>query len=202
MVLELREMYRRAKMVVSVHFESTHILLQASSGLSGQEWYIQQAHRAVNQTVGRVIRNRADYGAVILLDSRFDQQRNQEGLSKWLRPHIQRDEGFGVAFKSLNQFYAKAAIQDKERIDLDKKAAASVEPVYEEETSPITKVVLVQSETRRDDTSDKKQTSTLSGSTSTYVAPEKVIAWLDVKDIEAPTSNTTASVNMSTIWQQ
>ena len=176
---------------------SNQRILQASSRLSGQEWYIQQAHRAVNQAVGRVIRNRADYGAVILLDSRFDHQRNQEGLSKWLRPHIQRDEGFGVAFKSLKQFYTKAAIQDKERIDLDKKTAVELD--YEEETSPITKVAVVQSETRRDDTSDKKQISTLSGSTSTYVAPEKVVARLDVKDIEVPTSRTTASVNMSTM---
>ena len=40
-------------------------------GLSGEEWYKQQASRAVNQAVGRVIRHRMDYGAIILCDERF-----------------------------------------------------------------------------------------------------------------------------------
>jgi hypothetical protein len=39
--------------------------------LKGEEWYVQQASRAVNQAVGRVIRHRNDYGAIILCDERF-----------------------------------------------------------------------------------------------------------------------------------
>ncbi|EPQ09407.1 Regulator of telomere elongation helicase 1 [Myotis brandtii] len=39
--------------------------------LSGQDWYRQQASRAVNQAIGRVIRHRHDYGAVFLCDHRF-----------------------------------------------------------------------------------------------------------------------------------
>lgn len=39
--------------------------------LSGEEWYGQQASRAVNQAVGRVIRHRNDYGAIIFCDERF-----------------------------------------------------------------------------------------------------------------------------------
>ena len=38
--------------------------------LSGQEWYRQQAFRAVNQAVGRVIRHKDDYGAIFLCDHR------------------------------------------------------------------------------------------------------------------------------------
>jgi len=53
--------------------------------LSGHEWYSQQAHRAVNQAIGRAIRNRNDYGAILLLDSRYAQPPNQQGLSKWVR---------------------------------------------------------------------------------------------------------------------
>lgn len=52
--------------------------------LSGSDWYKQQAHRAVNQAIGRVIRHRRDYGAVILLDHRFAETANKSGLSKWL----------------------------------------------------------------------------------------------------------------------
>lgn len=39
--------------------------------LSGDQWYVQQAVRAVNQAMGRVIRHKDDYGAVILCDERF-----------------------------------------------------------------------------------------------------------------------------------
>uniref|UniRef100_A0A3Q1FMP8 Regulator of telomere elongation helicase 1 n=1 Tax=Acanthochromis polyacanthus TaxID=80966 RepID=A0A3Q1FMP8_9TELE len=38
--------------------------------LSGQEWYRQQAFRAVNQAIGRVIRHKEDYGAIFLCDQR------------------------------------------------------------------------------------------------------------------------------------
>jgi regulator of telomere elongation helicase 1 len=56
----------------------------ANVTLSGAEWYNQQAHRACNQAIGRVIRHRHDYGAVLLLDHRFAEVRNRDGLSKWL----------------------------------------------------------------------------------------------------------------------
>ena len=55
-----------------------------SQTLSGSEWYNQQAHRAVNQAIGRVIRHRHDYGSILLLDHRFATQSNKDGLSKWL----------------------------------------------------------------------------------------------------------------------
>ncbi|KAL7436234.1 hypothetical protein ACHAXM_006329 [Skeletonema potamos] len=72
--------------------------------LSGGEWYNQQAHRAVNQALGRVIRHRHDYGAVILLDHRFAEARNRDGLSKWVRPHL-REETFGSTTRALVQFF-------------------------------------------------------------------------------------------------
>lgn len=40
-------------------------------GLTGEEWYSQQALRAVNQAVGRVIRHQHDYGAIIFCDERW-----------------------------------------------------------------------------------------------------------------------------------
>lgn len=56
--------------------------------LTGEEWYVQQASRAVNQAVGRVIRHRNDYGAIILCDERFGQSGPQSQMSLWLRPYI------------------------------------------------------------------------------------------------------------------
>jgi len=80
-----------------------------AQSISGGEWYSQQALRAVNQAVGRVIRHRFDYGAVLLLDSRFGEPRNQDGMSKWVRPYIQPDDGFGKAISSLAKFYRDAS---------------------------------------------------------------------------------------------
>lgn len=39
--------------------------------MTGEDWYTQQASRAVNQAVGRVIRHRHDYGAIIFCDERY-----------------------------------------------------------------------------------------------------------------------------------
>ena len=41
--------------------------------LSGKEWYKQQATRAVNQAIGRVIRHKEDFGAIMLCDTRYFQ---------------------------------------------------------------------------------------------------------------------------------
>lgn len=46
------------------------ICLELKQVLTGDEWYNQQASRAVNQAVGRVIRHRYDYGAIIFCDER------------------------------------------------------------------------------------------------------------------------------------
>ena len=40
---------------------------------SGEDWYNYQAHRAINQALGRVLRNRNDYGVVLLFDARWRQ---------------------------------------------------------------------------------------------------------------------------------
>ena len=57
--------------------------------------YSQSAMRAVNQALGRVIRHRHDYGAVLLADERFAYGNVQSQLSLWIRTHVQRHVGFG-----------------------------------------------------------------------------------------------------------
>ena len=53
--------------------------------LSGSEWYNQNAIKCVNQALGRVIRHSNDYGCMLLIDSRYQQNNNRNLISKWIR---------------------------------------------------------------------------------------------------------------------
>ncbi len=65
------------------------------------------AYRAINQAVGRVIRHRWDYGAIMLLDERFNQSALQNSLSKWVKASMQHRTGLADVTSSLGQFFAK-----------------------------------------------------------------------------------------------
>lgn len=52
--------------------------------LNGSLWYEQQAFRALNQALGRCIRHKLDWGAILLVDERFKlNARYQNSLSRW-----------------------------------------------------------------------------------------------------------------------
>ncbi|KAG0710781.1 Regulator of telomere elongation helicase 1 [Chionoecetes opilio] len=79
-------------------------------GLTGQAWYNLEASRAVNQAVGRVIRHKDDYGAIILCDSRFASVHFKSQLSAWIRPHIVNYNKFGPVMKNISQFFKQIQI--------------------------------------------------------------------------------------------
>ncbi|XP_008292635.1 regulator of telomere elongation helicase 1 [Stegastes partitus] len=89
--------------------------------LSGQEWYRQQAFRAVNQAIGRVIRHKEDYGAIFLCDQRFRNADVRAQLPSWVRPHVRLHDGFGNVVRDVSQFFRVA---QKMRPVVEKKAAA------------------------------------------------------------------------------
>ncbi|KAL2096176.1 hypothetical protein ACEWY4_008324 [Coilia grayii] len=74
--------------------------------LTGSRWYEIQAYRALNQALGRCIRHRNDWGALILVDDRFRSNPNKyiTGLSKWVRQLVQHHNSFGGAMQSLVSF--------------------------------------------------------------------------------------------------
>lgn len=79
--------------------------------LTGHEWYGLEAIRAVNQAIGRVIRHKDDYGAILLCDQRFNDKRQKDQLSKWLQGHLQQSQkpGFGTIMKEISGFFKEAA---------------------------------------------------------------------------------------------
>ena len=55
--------------------------------------------------MGRVIRHRRDYGAIVLCDERFRPEAAQRQLSCWLRGLVQVYPNFGQASGSLTKFF-------------------------------------------------------------------------------------------------
>ncbi|CBZ36002.1 helicase, putative [Leishmania donovani] len=70
---------------------------------TGDDWYRNEAMRAVNQCVGRVIRHKDDYGVVLLADERF------EGLlgsvSEWVQRRTRVFSDFRGAYAAVAQFF-------------------------------------------------------------------------------------------------
>ncbi|CAG0893579.1 unnamed protein product, partial [Darwinula stevensoni] len=76
--------------------------------LTGGEWYRLEASRAVNQAIGRVIRHRDDYGAILLCDARFQDSNFKSRLSSWIRPRLAVHSEFGKGLRSIAQFFSAA----------------------------------------------------------------------------------------------
>lgn len=74
--------------------------------LSGTEWYNLEAFRAINQAVGRVIRHKDDFGAVLLLDKRFGAPNYSSKLSSWL-PTASKFNDFKKSVSSLETFFSQ-----------------------------------------------------------------------------------------------
>ena len=74
--------------------------------LSGADWYETQAFRALNQALGRCIRHKNDWGALIIVDDRFckNPKRYCKGLSKWVRSKVKTFSSFQSANDSLASF--------------------------------------------------------------------------------------------------
>ncbi|GER37372.1 Brca1 interacting protein helicase 1 brip1 [Striga asiatica] len=90
-------------------FNDTYV--SSKNLLSGNEWYCQQAFRALNQATGRCIRHRFDYGAVIFLDERFHRDRNRTYISKWLRNSIRLYSSFEESLDGLKSFFSDVKVR-------------------------------------------------------------------------------------------
>lgn len=72
--------------------------------LSGTNWYVKSASMAVNQALGRIIRHKDDWGAIFLLDERFQHEQQINNLSKWLRPSVKKYAHCSDALKTFRAF--------------------------------------------------------------------------------------------------
>lgn len=96
--LPLPNWFDRAITAKRAYNDEQRLLRKRTDLLPGNEWYKQQAYRALAQALGRCIRHSTDYGTVILMDSRHchdDFMPLRDGvcqahvnLPKWMRSHV------------------------------------------------------------------------------------------------------------------
>ena len=100
-----------ARLVISVGVPFQPLLdptVVAQRKYSGESWYLCDAVRAVNQAVGRCIRHKLDWGAIILLDQRFSSADGHSAnpyLSGWLRSSLRDFGAEQELYSSLQNFF-------------------------------------------------------------------------------------------------
>lgn len=75
---------------------------------AAREFYENACMRAVNQSIGRAIRHRGDYAAIVLVDRRFGTERIRQKLPGWIRSGMvegSEGKGLGGLMGSLTTFF-------------------------------------------------------------------------------------------------
>ncbi|KAJ1640555.1 helicase C-terminal domain-containing protein, partial [Pavlovales sp. CCMP2436] len=72
---------------------------------AAQRYYEGLCMRAVNQSIGRVIRHAADYAAIVLLDARYEQPRVQSKLPAWIRQSLGARKSAAAAAVAMREFF-------------------------------------------------------------------------------------------------
>lgn len=74
----------------------------------GRQYYENACMRAVNQSVGRAIRHREDYAAIVMIDKRYSNERIKGKLPGWIKEGLVPDAGnktFGQLMGALSGFF-------------------------------------------------------------------------------------------------
>eukprot|EP01041_Mallomonas_annulata_P001956 gene1956-3796_t len=116
--IDFSDRYARAVLVIGIPFASTKDLYVSlkkkhqsekfkkdTKHCDGEQWYCQQAFRAINQAFGRCIRHRKDYGAILLCDPRFHRNDVKCHLSQWMRSSITNYNHLEESIVSLRTFF-------------------------------------------------------------------------------------------------
>ncbi|EJD50674.1 DNA repair helicase [Auricularia subglabra TFB-10046 SS5] len=72
---------------------------------AGMEMYENMCMRAVNQSVGRAIRHKGDWAALIFVDARYGSNRVRAKLPGWISADLAVHDAYGAAAGQLVRFY-------------------------------------------------------------------------------------------------
>lgn len=74
---------------------------------NGQEYYSSLCMKVVNQSVGRSVRHKDDFAAVILVDKRFKQDKVISNMPDWITKHKQTHDCLTTLVNQVRQFFQK-----------------------------------------------------------------------------------------------
>lgn len=109
--------------------------------LSGKKWYDLKAMRSMSQAIGRVIRHKNDYGAILLLDERMESKIRLAQLSSWIKDEVKVEEQFIKVIKPLKLFFKEREEHRAEQVSILEKQAIEE---YEEGNNTRIAPVLIQ----------------------------------------------------------
>ena len=75
--------------------------------LDSHNYYEDLCMKAVNQSIGRVIRHIQDYACIVLADERYSHSSIIQKLPQWIQPSFQGACTFGQAFSKAAQFFKR-----------------------------------------------------------------------------------------------
>lgn len=79
---------------------------RAEAKRASRNFYDNACMRAVNQSIGRVIRHRHDYAAILMVDRRFATDRIRQKLPGWIQGSMSKNvEGWAEVEDGLSQFF-------------------------------------------------------------------------------------------------
>ncbi|CAD6914062.1 unnamed protein product [Tilletia laevis] len=99
------ELAERMRYVRELAKTSGGLEKSASKLDAGNELYLNMCMKAVNQSIGRAIRHKNDYAALILLDRRYARPDIRNRLPGWIRNEVKTVEQFGPAMAGLGAFF-------------------------------------------------------------------------------------------------
>ena len=95
-----------AKKMQHAQRDSGTIEAEKAGKAAAQDFYENATMRAVNQAIGRAIRHKDDYAAILLMDRRYGTQRIQEKLPGWIKRSVRKPAAVGDIADGLKTFYA------------------------------------------------------------------------------------------------
>ncbi|CAI5438114.1 unnamed protein product [Caenorhabditis angaria] len=102
--------------------------------LNGEEWYVTQAYRALNQALGRCLRHKNDWGAMLMIDERLERQSKNittgaasARVSKWIREQLKSYPNFQNFNDEFREFYIRMRNEDVECSAASSSSAATAD---------------------------------------------------------------------------
>ncbi|KAL1503232.1 hypothetical protein AB1Y20_011288 [Prymnesium parvum] len=104
--------------------EKMAYLDQAQGSGAGKQYYTNLCMKAVNQSIGRAIRHKADYATIILADQRYAKEAVVQHLPRWIASQVRAQHSPSQACASVRTFF-EAWSESQHKIEEQRRSRAN-----------------------------------------------------------------------------